>query len=616
MTAIKDKWVYTFIFLISLGMTAGVYSAVPELFELHREAVGGEQAIRNLRTAHLQWQITMMMIQGQVDEWYEAPDKHFIRITTPVVSLQEGYNSDISWRIDQNDQLTSKERDPDEIESDEEIIPLFHYLFPRQSISIEDCGTQVRDGKIYAVLKITNAKGSTRTLYLDPQTNLVSIEEGEEDGIEVTTIYADYKPVDGMMIAHSFSQQAKLAGMPMTIFNLESIAFNTNPEGDIFELPKTVQKDSRFPKGHHSVDVPLLLKGEHFFVSAKVNDTGPYTFLLDSGAGTTILDQEIAEMLSLDIKEGMHALGIGGLRSLGATTIESLDIGDFGIKELKIYTSDLSFLSKAFASPVKGVLGYDLLVRCVVKIDPLGKQMTLIDPKSFDYEGSGSIVEGEITANLINIPGILDGDKEGLFRIDTGAGGGVHLHGPFVLKHNLQDTYHPQYTVTTSGVGGDQESILTRAGSLTLGKYTIEGPLATLNVSEDTGALSMMDSIGTIGNGVLQKFVIFFDYSRNRMILEPNAKFPERMHLNHAGFFLIESNNIKKVYKVFPGSPAAAAGIQSGDIILKINKLDAENVSTEQIRAMLNGPVGTELKFKFQRDTEMMTIKLKLAEYL
>lgn len=56
------------------------------------------------------------------------------------------------------------------------------------------------------------------------------------------------------------------------------------------------------------------------------------------------------------------------------------------------------------------------------------------------------------------------------------------------------------------------------------------------------------------------------------------------------------------IISVIPGSPAEAAGLQSGDIIEKINGIDVSNLDIEEIITRLKGPAGTTVDITVDRN--------------
>jgi Aspartyl protease/PDZ domain len=585
-----------------------------DLLEKHIKAVGGEQAIRNVKTAHFLWNVSISIIQGTVEEWIAAPGKHRIEIKTPVISQTEGENESISWSVDQNGQVTTTDLE-DPIPS-EMVLPVYQYMFPGENETVSDAGEIERDGSKYRVLEIHRKDKPLERLYLDSETFLAAYEEGEENGIPVTTIFDDYRLVDGVMIAHTYSQQADIQGMPPSVFSLKTVSLNEELDVTCFNPPVERKKDYTFLDGKTSIEVPIDIEGEHLFVDVSINRGEISRFLLDSGAGTTIVGEDLVKRLNLKTKEGMQALGVGGVESIGATSVDSLDIGGFRIQDLRLFSADLDFLKNTFSEPVDGVLGYDLFIRSVLRLDYMNKRLTILDPETYSYTGEGEIIKGQIKSNLIHINGMLNGEFEGEFRVDTGAGGGVHLHAPFVQKHDLLTRCQPQIEISATGVAGNQTSILSRGTSLELGSLTVSAPLLTLTSDVESGALAMMDSIGTIGNAVWRKFTIIFDYTRNRMILEPNRLFPLPMTFNRSGCFLTQKDDAIIVHTVLSGTPADDAGLKAGDRLLKINKVSVDQVTLNQVKAMLNGPDGQALKVKVERNGRRMWRQLILRDYV
>jgi len=66
--------------------------------------------------------------------------------------------------------------------------------------------------------------------------------------------------------------------------------------------------------------------------------------------------------------------------------------------------------------------------------------------------------------------------------------------------------------------------------------------------------------------------------------------------------------NQVEIKDVAPGSPAALAGLQTGDLILKLNETDID--STEVLSTAVRENVGKEVSLYLQRDDEYLTVSL------
>src|ERR1700694_918179 len=91
---------------------------------------------------------------------------------------------------------------------------------------------------------------------------------------------------------------------------------------------------------------------------------------------------------------------------------------------------------------------------------------------------------------------------------------------------------------------------------------------------------------GVIGSEILRRFKVIFDYSRQRMILEPNRYFSESYEHDMAGMLLVTERTGFRVRQVIENSPATAAGLHEGDFISAINGKPAFSLTLEQMRVM------------------------------
>src|SRR5438309_1887057 len=130
---------------------------------------------------------------------------------------------------------------------------------------------------------------------------------------------------------------------------------------------------------------PLILLPVH------VNNRGPFDFILDTGAGTSLLSSELAKQLEIKVigsKEGQSAGGkfsvsLAKVDSLavGETKLDDVDVGivDLGqigktggakIDNLAVIVADFfSVLSQAIGAKLDGIVGYNFLRDYKVVID-------------------------------------------------------------------------------------------------------------------------------------------------------------------------------------------------------------------------------------------------------
>ena len=91
---------------------------------------------------------------------------------------------------------------------------------------------------------------------------------------------------------------------------------------------------------------PLIL------LPTQVNGAGPFDFILDTGAGTSLLSAELARQLNIKVlgtKEGQSA---GGKVSVSLAKIESLALGHARIEDVEVGIVDLGHIAKAIGTKI------------------------------------------------------------------------------------------------------------------------------------------------------------------------------------------------------------------------------------------------------------------------
>src|SRR5260370_21235065 len=116
---------------------------------------------------------------------------------------------------------------------------------------------------------------------------------------------------------------------------------------------------------------PLIL------LPVRVNDRGPFDFILDTGAGTSLLSSELAKQLETKVigsKEGQSARG---KVSVSLAKVESLAVGDTKVHDVDVGVVDLAQIGKPGGAKIAGDLGYNFLRNYKVVIDYPGETLTL-----------------------------------------------------------------------------------------------------------------------------------------------------------------------------------------------------------------------------------------------
>lgn len=365
------------------------------------------------------------------------------------------------------------------------------------------------------------------------------------------------------------------------------------------------------------VVLPFELASNKIYMKTFVNDQGPYPFVLDTGSPITVLDWDLATTLGLKVSSAGRVGGAGE----GSTKLGTAKGVHLGVSELRLEPSRISVvplnstLSQAEGRDVRGLLGGDLLQRFVSEFDFEANVVRLHDRGSFDYKGPGERVPIRLTGHVLARATITIAGREpitGRFIIDTGARVAVSLNTPVVAANRLLAGDIPHVRTTVGwGLGGALEHGLARAETLSIGAVTFTGPTVTL--SEDkAGVFASANITGVIGNEVLKRCRIYFDYQRKEIILEPieaamNSPFPA----DASGLFITAGGDDLHEYTVrtvVEGSPAMEAGIKPGDIIEQLNG-PASRLTLEDLRVLLR-EAGRTFDMEVQRGDERLKLTL------
>ena len=117
---------------------------------------------------------------------------------------------------------------------------------------------------------------------------------------------------------------------------------------------------------------------------------------------------------------------------------------------------------------------------------------------------------------------------------------------------------------------------------------------------------------------MLHRFKVIFDYSRKRLILESNRRFVEPEEYDMSGIDLIaEGPDFKsfKVRAVTENSPASAAGLLPGDLVLSLNGKTANAFTLDEIQTMFKRE-GREYLLAIRRGEKRQRINIKLRRLI
>ena len=362
--------------------------------------------------------------------------------------------------------------------------------------------------------------------------------------------------------------------------------------------------------------IPAWTGNRTIRVRGQVGTRDSVWITVDTGASSSVLDHGQAKKLGLKVEGTQQSRGAGGYQTGSEAHDVELRLLGFELRGRRIDTLPLENLATRSGVPVHAILGYELFSRRVVELDYAGGCMRLYDPRRYDYRGDGAVLPLEFHENHPYVAArvVLPGGRtfDGKFELDTGSSAALLLGPETAERERVLDSMARTRSASGMGVGGAIESRIGRADRLELGPFRLEAPLTALH-PPGPGRISAPGTDGNIGGTILARFKVIFDYSRKRVILEPNASLDDPFESDMSGLGLVaELPDLRtvRVARVQEESPASEAGVRAGDELARVDGRPAAEIGLPALREMLRRE-GREVRLELLRGTERIEVTIR-----
>ncbi len=602
-------------FLVLSAALAAPTTDPAELFSKVKQATGGG-AWDAIRMNHVRATITTGGLRGTVESWEDVLKGRFVdsAVLGPVSQVQ-GFDGKIVWSQDSSLQA-HREEGGDALEgtANEAYRRSLAYWYPdRRAGTLEYAGQQDSGGRSFHVIRITPRGGRPFDLWIDAASFLID-RIVEKQAIETRTTYlSDYRSIGDVKVPFAIRSTNGETRYDQ-IITVESVQFNQPVDEAKFSMPAPPPPDYAFTSGKTSTTVPFELLNNHIYVQVKLNGKGPFRVLCDTG-GANIVTPALASSLGLKSEGALQGRGVGEKsEDVALTRVETVQVGDVTVKNQVFAVYPLASFESVEDVPQSGLIGYEFFKRFVVRIDYEASRLTFTEPAVFKYEGRGAVVPFTYNNRIPQVEGEIDGIP-GKFDIDTGSRASLSLLAPFAERHKLRERYKTRIEAVTGwGVGGAARGQVTRAESLRLGSVQVARPVTELSLQKG-GAFVDPYIAGNVGAGVLKRFNVTFDYSRQTIVFEPNARNSEPDVYDRSGMWLNRKGSGFEVIDVLPGGPAEQAALRPGDLILAVDGTGADGLLLPDVRSRFRSEVpGTRIRLSVRTGDTTREVVLTLKE--
>lgn len=376
-------------------------------------------------------------------------------------------------------------------------------------------------------------------------------------------------------------------------------------------------------------EIPFTLVKNLIVVPIMLDSVISLNFILDTGVRTAILTERFySDFLAINYDRKISFQGAGSQITVEAHIARNVSFSLPGVvarrQSMLVLEEDYLELSSQLGMKVEGILGYEIFRSFVVKIDYYANIITLYENGNFkpsrSYEYYPLSIEDTkpyINCSMIDILG--QKKKVAKLMLDTGASHALLLHE----KDSCEDFVLPAKTIYGNlgrGLAGDIYGNIGRIPYFQFGdKYSFEQVLTSYPEGLSYAMLKNVERDGTIGGEFLRRFTVIFDYKNQALYLNKNKNYHDPFIYSKTGLVIAAKGvdlNTFRVVDVRKNSPAAKAGIQPGDIILKVNGLGARHYTLITLNNKLRKRDGKKIRLKIRRGEEEFKTSFRLRNII
>jgi len=373
--------------------------------------------------------------------------------------------------------------------------------------------------------------------------------------------------------------------------------------------------------------VPFRYVHNFIIVEARIYGFLPLQFIFDTGAEHVILfKKEYTDLLNVPYDRRIPVLGSDLSREIYALITRNgvIEVNGLAPKpyDMLVLEEDYFNLDEMIGTQVAGLLGGGFFKNLIVHIDYKKNQIVLYDPEYFEAPDDYMILPIHIKTNKPYIKAeasLNDGTVVQVdLLIDTGAG------VPLLLHNNSDPGLHlpEQYIKGKLGVGlgGYLEGYIGRIHKLSLGAYSFPDVLTSFQ-NVDQAWLSDKDKFrnGILGNELLSRLDIYFDYAHSQMMIRPYSSKQKAFTMDRSGMILFAYGpefNQYAVRDIIDNSPAQEADIRINDIIIRIQGAESKYFTLDGINRVLQKHPGKRIRLEIKRGTDLIRKKLTLRDLI
>lgn len=404
--------------------------------------------------------------------------------------------------------------------------------------------------------------------------------------------------------------------------------------------------------------IPIKLINNLVFIPVNINGVD-LTFLLDSGVNETILFSLDNKEVNFNEIEKIKFSGLGesmdieGLKSVNNLVNIGKNYKDSQHTIFIILDESINFSSHV-GIPVNGIIGYHFFKNHQVEINFTTEKIIIYnDQKSFTkrekkFEALPVTIEGNKPYLLADVE-MADKKVNSKLLIDLGNSDAVWLFPKLIENFEYNRPNIDDYL--GRGFNGDIFGKRSRIHRLYVGDFSFDRPLTAMPDEYSIQHLKLVpERKGSIGNEILRRFTVIFDYPEKKILLRKNKNYHDPFLFNNSGLDIqqtgmtwekdlvtVETKRnaktpneqetlelpekfhynfvLKPKFSVAgcrKDSPCSMAGLQKNDQLISINKKKVGNMTMQQINSYFKKDDGTKIHLEVERNNQILNFIITL----
>jgi hypothetical protein len=383
-----------------------------------------------------------------------------------------------------------------------------------------------------------------------------------------------------------------------------------------------------------TVSISFQLINNLIIIPAKINNSKELNFILDTGAGRTIITElDIDQGFKIDYEGNVELQGLGTAEPLQALISRGNKIYLTDIEgenhTIVFLLEDRFNLSTYMGTRVNGLLGSDLFKNFIVEVDYDRRKVHFHDPDFYRKEfrkrkksKDWSYLPLELINDKLYTQAIItqndSSQLEVKLLIDSGAS-----HTVFLYTNTNDEIKIPSNSISSylgTGLSGKVYGEISSIEELQLGGYEIEGPIVSYPYEEAISkTIYQNERNGSLGGDILKRFDIIFNYQDGGMLIRRNKKFKDSFRYNASGVEIttpVLDLPYYLVSEVRENSPGDQAGLEKGDIILWVGTKQSFKYSLNELIDIFHTMDEKNISLIVQRGTEKLRVTVKIKNEL